>query len=79
MKKFASFLIGCAVVLAPQIISACAVCFGGTDDNLRDGFFWGIALLGALPFLLIGFFIYTIRSTIKKKQEEANAQGASHG
>jgi hypothetical protein len=45
---------------------ACAVCFGSADSNLREGFTWGILLLGSLPFLMLTAFIFSVVRSSRK-------------
>jgi hypothetical protein len=56
-----------SLLLFPAFAEACTVCFGGASGNLSRGFFWGIVLLGSLPFMMIAFFVtYLVRATRKK-------------
>jgi hypothetical protein len=53
---------------APSAVSACAVCFGGADSNLANGFFWGVLLLLILPFALTaGFVTMVLRAGRRRK------------
>lgn len=57
-----------ALLFFPVFSHACTVCFGGTDGNLNRGFFWGVVILGALPFTLIGSLIsYVVYFSRKKR------------
>jgi hypothetical protein len=54
--------------MTAKTASACAVCFGGADSKLTRGFFWGIIVLGILPFVLLVAFISTIAAATRKNQ-----------
>ena len=51
--------------LLPAISQACAVCFGGNNADMAQGFYWGVLLLLLLPFGLMaglgGLFFYYAR------------------
>lgn len=43
------------LLLQPQLASACAVCFGQSGQTgLASGLFWGISILLAFTFLILG-------------------------
>jgi hypothetical protein len=68
VKKLPLILLSAALLVLPALSEACTVCFGKADGNLQRGFFWGIVVLGALPFTMLAFFItYLIRATRKKQ------------
>jgi hypothetical protein len=55
----------------PAVSRACAVCFSGGSKDMTRGFFWGVVLLLALPFLMFTFLFTTVvRATKKKKNHE---------
>ncbi len=62
------------LVLAPQAVTACAVCFGRSDSSLAKGMNMGILSLLAVVVLmwaaLAGFFIFLAR-----KSAAANSKG----
>jgi len=71
MKK--SLLTLISFILFPGIALACTVCFGDSDSNLTRGFFWGVVLLGALPFTMItGFLTYLFLHSRKQKNERSS-------
>jgi len=74
MKKLFYFSLFQLILLLPQVSSACTVCFGGADSNLQRGFFWGIVVLGALPFLLISFFVGTLIVISRKNKRKQTLQ-----
>ncbi|MBI4057466.1 MAG: hypothetical protein HY399_07985 [Elusimicrobia bacterium] len=51
-----------------HLAQACVVCFGGADSQLKKGFYWGIIILLALPFLLIGLIGGKIYLSAKKQR-----------
>lgn len=49
--------------------SACSVCFGGANSEMVRGFYWGVILLGSLPFALMALlFGLIVHHTKKSKQ-----------
>lgn len=59
-----------ALALMPDIAHACAVCFSseGGSSQLARGFYWGVLLLLALPFLLvISIATAVVRSSRRKR------------
>ena len=67
----------CAVsLLAPRLAQACAVCFGGEDDN-RQAFIDTTVIMTAAPLILIGLFIWLLIRRIarveKLRQEQLEA------
>ena len=56
------------LIAVPSAVSACAVCFGGSDSNMVKGFTWGIALLLVLPFALMAGFISMIVQASRRKK-----------
>lgn len=64
--------------LAPTQAQACAVCFGGGEDDWTGGFVLGTILMLALPPAIVagaGFSIY--RAIKKQEAAEAAAEAAS--
>ncbi len=58
MKTACALLIATTLVLAPQLASACAVCFTGRSDETRVAFLATTALLTGLPLLMIGSVVW---------------------
>jgi hypothetical protein len=58
-------LVGFALTLLPQTLSACAVCFGQRDSRMADGLNMGVLSLFAVVALVLGgfvaFFIFLAR------------------
>jgi hypothetical protein len=67
MKYFPSAVLAVFLVAVPSAVSACTVCFGGPDSDLVKGFTWGVAILGALPFLLAAVLITKIAHHTRKR------------
>jgi hypothetical protein len=54
-----------ALLLAPRIAGACAICFGGLDNKsgLAQGFWWAVVLLILITMSLlagIGWTLWTV-------------------
>ena len=63
------------LVLSPQIASACAVCFSGSEEN-RMAFLLTTIFLTLLPLLLIGSLVWWLRRRaveMRRTLEEPNA------
>jgi hypothetical protein len=70
MKHCLSAVLACLFAAVPSAVSACAVCFGGSESNLARGFFWGVLLLLILPFALTaGFITMVMRASDRRKKE----------
>ena len=70
--------VGLLAWLAPADAHACAVCFGGGEDDWTGGFVLGTILMLALPPAIVvgaGFSIY--RAIKKQEALEAEADAAS--
>ena len=73
LKKFFFFLlIWSPLNLINSTVQACSVCFGGAGSNLTRGFFWGIIVLLALPFVLIGLITTLIFRASKNPKNHAH-------
>ena len=59
-NRFASVL-ALAIVLSPQLASACAVCMTGKEDETRLAFIVTTAFMTFLPLGLIGGFVWWLR------------------
>ncbi len=67
-------LVAVAAVMVPSVVDACAVCFGGEEDEWTAGFVAGTAMMLSLPPAIVlgaGFSLY--RSIKKHDAEEAAA------
>ncbi len=56
-----------ALVLAPQISDACAVCFSSSDEN-RMAFALTTILLTALPLVMIGSATFWLRRLARRRR-----------
>ncbi len=54
-------VIALAVVLSPQLASACSVCMSGKEDETRIAFIVMTAFLTFLPLCLIGGLVWWLR------------------
>lgn len=54
--------LGLAFILAPEVLWACATCFGKTDSALAAGLNWGIlSLLAVVLTVLAGITAFMVR------------------
>jgi len=70
MKPALVVTISTAVLLAPQLAAACAVCFTGRADETRIAFLATTGLLSALPILLIGSLVWWLRRRARQIRDE---------
>ena len=70
MKFALAVMISTAVLLAPRLAAACAVCFTGRADETRIAFLATTGLLTALPILLIGSLIWWLRRRAHQIRDE---------
>ena len=66
--RLSSAVLAVFLAAVPSAVSACAVCFGGSDSNLVKGFTWGIVVLLVLPFVLTAGFISMIVQASRRKK-----------
>jgi len=64
MKPAAAFL-ALAIVLLPDLASACAVCFSGSAQT-RGAFVATTILLTVLPLALVGGFLWWLRARVEE-------------
>lgn len=73
-------LVAFAVCLSPEAAEACAVCFGGSEDDWTAGFVAGTVMMLALPpAIVLGAGVTIYRSIKRHEAEEAAAEMASPG
>ena len=68
MRMWFAAAIALALISAPQLSDACAVCFSGRDEN-RQAFTITTALLTGLPLLMVGSVVYWLRLRFRELQE----------
>lgn len=61
------------VFTVPNAASACAVCFGGEDDN-RQAFIDTTVILTMVPLLLIGGFIWLMVRRIRRFESQRQVE-----
>jgi len=61
-------VIALAIVLSPQLASACSVCMTGKSDETRLAFIVTTAFLTFLPLGLIGGFVWWLRRRARAMQ-----------
>lgn len=61
----------------PGSAAACAVCFGGASGNkgLFDGIWWGIVLLIAVTFSMVGGIGWLLWKVEKSREASEAARG----
>jgi hypothetical protein len=62
--RIPAFLIAAALLLAPRVSEACAVC-SFRDDGTQRGFMIGTLIMTTLPFLVIGSILFFIRRHLR--------------
>jgi hypothetical protein len=65
-----ALLVSTAVLLAPQLAAACAVCFTGRADETRVAFIVTTGFLTALPILLVGTLVWWLCRRARQIREE---------
>ena len=60
----------------PRIAEACAVCFGGGEEDLSRAFLWGTGILVGCTFLIIGAIVVTIVNIERYRAEKEKTAGA---
>ncbi|UPT75839.1 MAG: hypothetical protein M0D55_09290 [Elusimicrobiota bacterium] len=65
------------LALLPGSAAACAVCFGGQSEaqGLVDGIWWGIVLLIAVTFTMVGGIAWFFWKVEKNKLAQEGARG----
>jgi NADH:ubiquinone oxidoreductase subunit 3 (subunit A) len=77
MRSYFARVAMLAIVLTPEIATACSVCFSGRSDETRVAFIATTALLTALPLLLIGGFVWWLRRRAMQMQQSERALRAA--
>jgi hypothetical protein len=65
-----ALLVSTAVLLAPQLAAACAVCFTGRADETRVAFIVTTGFLTALPILLVGTLVWWLCRRTRQIRDE---------
>ncbi len=66
---FPQVALAALVVLAPRVVHACAVCFGGQEGDTRLAFILTTAFLTFLPLLIIGGAVWWLRRRFRQLEE----------
>ena len=81
MRALLSTWFWALAVMVPQSAFACAVCFGGEDDN-RQAFIDTTVILTVAPLIIVGLFIWMLIRRISKveklRQEQLAADQKEH-
>jgi hypothetical protein len=70
MKRSFVAMAATAMLLVPNLATACSVCFTGRADETRVAFIVTTGLLTALPVLLIGSVIWWLRRRAQQIHDE---------
>jgi hypothetical protein len=62
--RIAAWAIATALLLAPRVSEACAVC-SSRDDGSQRGFLIGTLIMTLLPFLVIGSVVFFVRRHLR--------------
>ena len=65
-----ALMVSTAVVLAPQLAAACAVCFTGRADETRVAFLATTGFLTALPILMVGTLVWWLCRRARQIRDE---------
>jgi hypothetical protein len=65
-----ALMVSTAVLLAPQLAAACAVCFTGRADETRVAFLVTTGFLTALPILLVGTLVWWLCRRARQIRDE---------
>jgi len=74
LVRFFSLSAACLLAL-PSAANACAVCFGGEDDN-RQAFIDTTIILTIAPLFLVGLFLWLMVRRIRKVESREAAEAA---
>ena len=76
MQPVLSGIVVLALVLAPELAGACAVCSAGRDEENRFAFLMMTIFMSVTPLLLIGGLVYWIRSRfLAQEARESTSAG----
>lgn len=65
-----ALMVSTAVLFAPQLATACAVCFTGRTDETRVAFLATTGFLTALPILLVGTLVWWLCRRARQIRDE---------
>ena len=74
-NRLAAWAITTAVLFAPRVSEACAVC-SFRDDGTQKGFMIGTLFMTLLPFVVIGSILLVVRWRLRRAAAAAAAQPA---
>ena len=63
-------VIPAAILMAPRICMACAVCFSGRDEATQLAFRVSTGLMTLMPFLLVGGLLLWLRKRFREVAEQ---------
>lgn len=59
-------LLPLALLVSPEIASACSVCTGGQTDEVRYAFIWTTGFMSVLPLCLVGGLVWFLRRRVRE-------------
>ena len=74
-NRLAAWAVATAVLLAPRVSEACAVC-SFRDDGTQKGFLIGTLVMTLLPFAVIGSILLVVRRRLRRAAAAAATQPA---
>lgn len=61
----------------PRLVSACAVCTGGRDDETNTAFLISTIFLSLLPLAALGTLVFVLWRRIRALEQETTALGGA--
>lgn len=74
MTRLLEIAVVAALLAAPDLARACAVCTGGSTEEVRYAFLWTTGFLSVLPLALIGGLVFFLRRRAREIAEAAAAR-----
>jgi hypothetical protein len=78
LRGLAGSLAGLAVLAAPSLAVACAVCLSGRDDETELAFRVSTGLMTLLPFVLVGGLLLWLRKRFREVAEQEARRAAEN-
>ncbi|HEY8154868.1 MAG TPA: hypothetical protein VII72_12135 [Myxococcota bacterium] len=75
-RRIAAGAIATALLLAPRVSEACAVC-SFRDDGTQRGFLLGTLIMTTLPFLVVGSVIFFVRRRLRSAELRLSRSASS--
>jgi hypothetical protein len=75
-KKTCLLALSVLGALLPEVAAACAVCTGGSTEEVRYAFLWTTGFLSALPLVLVGGVVWFLRRRMRELEARSAAPEA---